>query len=334
MPDDTSPVVLRPDRAQYLRWVGRPDPTILGLLAVLVVGPLLAAAVTGSGGRLLLVLGLIVTGVVLGLGGALLSMRTSAVTLTADAIEHRRWFVRRTVLSLHDELRGVLAQYCPPVSQRSSDLLVVQRADGAGPRVRLNGAFWRHDDLVLIARRAGIAVETGTWRVGQYEKRAPGIMRPIERHWIAFLTVGPLVLVASIVAALGVASARGWLPAPEVSQRTVARQDRLLTELTRTIDAPWDRREATVDDCDDGVVRRVSASARSSLAPDQVAEVAARAAAVLDAAGLTDVEVGDGDELDVRGQEPEAGFDGPSASLRQSGALLLIELDSGCESGD
>ncbi len=326
-------MVLRPDQVQYRQWVSRPDPTVLAFVAVLVVGPSVAAVATGSGARVLTIVGIVVVSVVLGLGGVQLSMCTSAVTLTDDAIEHRRWFVRRTVLSIDDGLRGVLADYCPPVSQRSSDLLVLQRADGSGPRIRLNGAFWRHDDLVLMAHHAGVPVETGTWRVRQFEKRAPGIMTPIERHWIAFLALGPALFVATIVAVLGIASARGWLPEPEVSDRTAMRQDRLLDRLTATVAGPWSARDAVVDECDDGAERRVSASARVRVPVDHVDAVTARATEVLRTAGLTDVTVGDGDVLDIEGREPGAGFDGPSASLRQSGALLLVDVHSGCDSG-
>lgn len=198
MSTEAGTIVLRPDWNQYGRWFGKGDPVLLGVVGVLLVGSVVGL----RSGSSLAVLATVVTGSALvAMIGVTISIRTSKVLLTDETIEHRRWWVRATVLRTTDGLRGLLADYTPAFSGRSSDLLVLQRRDG-GPRIRLNGAYWTRDDLVTIAERAGVPVLDQPMQARDFEERAPGIMYFRERRPWMFTVLG---VVAVFVLAIAVA---------------------------------------------------------------------------------------------------------------------------------
>lgn len=326
---DATPQVLRPTTAEYARWVRRPDPATVLLVAVLVGVPVLTGLgrwlVTGEIGGLVLLLGLIVIGVVIGLGGALLSMRTTSVTLTDTAIEHRSWFVRRTVLP-RAGLRGLLCDYRPPVSQRASALLVLQAADGRGRRIRLNGAFWDLADLVTIAQAAGVPHEDRELRARAVESRLPGVLRFPERRPVTFLVLFPCAVLVMAFAAGAVLLAVGGDKSDEFPATVAAAQNDLVDEVATAVDASWRGRAfVTVGECDtpaDGAVRIVERRTEVAVSGDALAGVASAVEAVARDAGLSDV------DTDVT----EAGFevtadDGDSSF--QGGSTLDVELDEG-----
>lgn len=332
-------IVLRPDLDRYRSWLARPDARTLAFAAVIVGGGAIAALVSGSAARILAVVGLIVLGVVIGLGGALLSMRTSSVTLTPDTIEHRRWFVRRTVLRISDGLRGVLADYRPPVEGRSSDLLVLQRADGKGPVIRLNGAFWQHDDLALIASRAGVVPEQGALRAKHFEKRAPGIMHWRERHWVLFVTATPIAFVVVLVAVLAVAVSRGWLGEPDFSDEAVAQQNSTRGKIMGALDLSW-RTDAVVESCDEGRGDRRIVSARARIPRDDVlvtntSGVATRLSEIVTAQGYDQVDDSSvAGSLQVTARASDADASGPEVRVADADGYLTVHVSTRCESGD
>lgn len=196
---DGAVTVMRPDPAQYRRWLRRGDLVVLMFLAVLLVSAV-AAASTGS--QLGIVAGIVVGAAALGLAGVALSLRTTEVRLGPGRIEHRSWWVRRTVLTADAGLVGVLAPYTAPVVSRASDLLVI-RAAGGGPRIRLNGAFWSPHELDRIAAVAGVERTVEMLDVRGFEARVPGIMHVWERRWLLVTVLGGL---AVAVAAVGLAA--------------------------------------------------------------------------------------------------------------------------------
>lgn len=329
-------VELKPDLTQYRAWVSRPDPATLLLVAFIVVGAAVAVVVSGSPLAVLGLLAIVVLAVAGALGLVATSMLTSSIVLTPDAIVHRRWFVRRTELRVADGLRGLLADYAPPVTHQGTDLIVIQRADAKGPTIRLNGAFWRHDDLVLLARHAGIPLEAGRLRARHFEKRAPGIMRPWERHWIAFVTLGPLVVLAAIVATAFVAESRGWLPGPSVSDAVVQEQDDTRNQVMDAIDADWTTEEE-VAACRDGggSFRTASATGFVSTGSTALADPEATVAQVSDVlvgAGYTEVRPDvDGEELYLTARMPGDGGRRPEVTVSTSGGAVTVDVVSGCD---
>ncbi|MET0931321.1 MAG: hypothetical protein ABWX74_17505 [Aeromicrobium sp.] len=195
MTDEPGVVELRPDAAQYGRWFRRGDPVLIAFLGVLVAGSVVSIS---TGARFAVLAGVVVGAAALGLLGVTLSMRTSSVRLGAGRIEHRSWWVHHTVLDTGSELVGVLAPYTAPIVSRQSDLLVV-RAAGGGPRVRLNGAFWRREDLERIASVAGISPTREPLDLKGFERRVPGLMYVWERHWLMAVLVGGVAVAAGAV---------------------------------------------------------------------------------------------------------------------------------------
>lgn len=186
---------LRPDAAQYGRWFGRGDPVLIGFASVLLAGSVVGIS---TGSEAALMIGVVVGTVALGLLGVAVSMRTSSVLLSEGRIEHRSWWVRRTVLTVGDDLRGVLAPYTAPVVTRDSDLLVIRSARG-GRRIRLNGAFWRREDLERIAAVGGISPTRESLDCQGFDSRVPGIMYVWERHWLPVVVVGGVAVFAGAV---------------------------------------------------------------------------------------------------------------------------------------
>ncbi|WP_040320080.1 hypothetical protein [Aeromicrobium marinum] len=324
------PLVLRPDADRYVAWLRRPEPAIV-VVAVLYGGVALVSGVatwlTGGGVvPLAVVVGAILTGVVLGLGGALLSMRTSSVTITDGTIVHRSWFVRRTVLPT-DDLRGILADYRPPVSQNSSALLVLQSGAGRGRRIRLNGAFWTDADLATVAAAAGVPRVAGELRARDVEQRLPGILRFRERRPVLFLAAFPVgVLLVAVVGGalyLGLSDAeQGEFPAAAADRQDVLVDDVVAAVGTRD-PAGSDRIVVGVSDCDavDGQVqRRVERTV--GLGSVDTGEVAARVELVVVDRGLDDVDIElEAEQLELRAGDGTSTFDG--------GALLEVSVEDG-----
>ncbi|MCL3818736.1 hypothetical protein [Aeromicrobium wangtongii] len=188
-------VELRPDTEQYGRWFRRGDPVLIGLACVLLAG---SVASISSGSEAALMIGVVVGTVAVGLLGVIASMRTASVLVGPGRIEHRSWWVRHTVLTVDDDLQGVLAPYTAPIVTRQSDLLVIRAARG-GPRIRLNGAFWRRDDLARIADAAGIVPSSEPLDVEGFERRVGGIMYVWEKHWLLAVLLGGCAIACGAV---------------------------------------------------------------------------------------------------------------------------------------
>ncbi|MFT4188277.1 MAG: hypothetical protein QM621_06805 [Aeromicrobium sp.] len=186
-------IVLRPDVERYRTWLGRPDLMVVGLVVGVVVLPLSRALVEGDARGTLTMVASILIAVLLSLLSVTAYLRTATVTLTAETIEYRRLFVRRTVLP-REGLRGILTIYSPSFSAQDMDLLVLQRDSGRGAKIRINGAAWRRADLSTIARHARVATIAGPVDAREVEARVPGILQGWERRPVLWVVGGGIAL--------------------------------------------------------------------------------------------------------------------------------------------
>ncbi|MEV7396950.1 hypothetical protein [Aeromicrobium sp. NPDC092404] len=262
--------VLRADFGAYGRWFKQPVRG-LGLILALVGG---SAASAVRGGDAAALFFLIAGTVVVTLGSIAILIATSRITLTSDRIEYRRWFLR-TRLRLSDELVGALAEMQAGSVGRTSQVLML-RARSGGPRIRLNGAYWDHEDLVLIARTAGVLISDRPMTPRDYEDAAPGSMPFRYLHpWVFGLGVA-VVLIAGIVGAvLAWFDHRNIPPFDEqpprmVSSAVVSEQDSLLDDLQRAMGGEWESPESGLTECKDGTdhkgwSRRLSSGLRTTV---------------------------------------------------------------------
>jgi len=193
----TTPVlqVLRPSTGRWRRSITWP-----GLVGTVALG---AAFRNVDGPRdLVLLVALVVGTVVVVVGGTLVAIRTTAVVIGKDQVAYRRWWARDTALDRDDLLVGLLAPYVQHLAPRSVELLLLRAADG-GPRIRLSGAFWSHDDLAAIARAAGVPVEATPLDAAEFEERAPGTTYWRDRHpWLFGAGLALLIIVAATIGAI------------------------------------------------------------------------------------------------------------------------------------
>ncbi|MCW2831947.1 MAG: hypothetical protein JWP31_2639 [Aeromicrobium sp.] len=266
----SEPTVLRADFGAYARWFREPVRGIGLLLAV--VGGGLASAIRGGDGAVLFFV--IVGTLVVTLGSIAILIVTSRVTITTDRIEYRRWFVR-TTLRLDDDLVGVLAEFIASPVGRTSQVLVL-RARSGGRRIRLNGAYWDHEDLLRVAEAAGAIVADRAMTPREFEAVAPGSMPFSNLHpWIFGLGVAVPLIAMMIGAVFAWLDVRNIPPFDEqppraVSAATASEQDLLVGELRRAVGGEWDRPDTGFSECEDdddykGWSRRVSVRLRETL---------------------------------------------------------------------
>lgn len=190
---------LRPRLSLYRTWLRRNVIATVGLAVVLLA---INVRSVDSAADVWILVAIVVIVPPLGFGGAVLHIRTARVRLTEGSVEYSRWWWRRVVLQVDRRLEGLLAVYAPIIGA-PAPLLLLRSRDG-GPRIRLSGAFWEHDDLELLAAHAGVEVTAETLSATEWQRRAPGTMPWRERHPWVIGSVGAILLVTLIVAALWV----------------------------------------------------------------------------------------------------------------------------------
>lgn len=245
-------VVLRPSWAAYRRFFSTPIKG-LGLLGGVVgVG---VAGYSRSEIGLLAVLGFAVGVAVATVGTIALYITTSRVVLGPDVVTYRRWLRRSTVRLDHDVV-GVMAVIVLSPVGRQSTMLVLRSRDG-GPRIQLNGAYWREEDLVRIATAAGVEASDEVLSPADTDRIAPGSMPWRYLHQTAF---GSLVAVPLIVVLVGAVIA--WFdvrdlppfdeqPPAAVSAGTAKAQDAMVAALQGTVGGRWELPEPELSTCQD-----------------------------------------------------------------------------------
>lgn len=245
-------VVMRPSWWAYRRFFSSPVKG-LGLLGGVVgVG---TAGFARSGIGLVVVLAFAAGVAVATVGMIALYIATSRVVLGPDRVEYRRWLRRSTVRLDRDVVGALAVIVLSPVGRRST--MLVLRSRYGGPRIQLNGAYWREEDLVRIATAAGVETTDGVLSPADVDRIAPGTMPWRYLHQTAF---GGLVAIPLIVVLVGAVIA--WFdvrdippfdeqPPAAVSAGTAKAQDAMVAALQRTVGGRWDLPEAELTTCQD-----------------------------------------------------------------------------------
>lgn len=203
-------VVLRPEVRRYASWLARYGAGVITMAAVYIG---FSAANVDSAAELWLIIGLVVGSIVVVLGGVVLSIRTTSVRLGPSRVEHRRWWVRTTVLDTSGPVEGVLARHVVPFARAPAVLLLVVRRSGEGPRIRLSGYFWTTQDLEKIADHVGIVPTSDALTTAGFEARAEHLMRWRDRHPYLFgIVIAALITVVIIVLIFAALLAQGLPP--------------------------------------------------------------------------------------------------------------------------
>ncbi|KQY59648.1 hypothetical protein ASD11_08865 [Aeromicrobium sp. Root495] len=267
-------VVMRPSWAAYRRFFSSPIQG-LGLLGGAVgVG---TAGFARSGIGLLMVLGFVLGVAAATVGTIAVYIATSRVVLGPGEVQYRRWLRRSTVRLDHDVV-GVLGVIVLSPVGRLSKVLVLRSRSG-GPRIQLNGAYWREDDLVRIASAAGVATSADALTTADVDRIAPGTMPWRYLHPKSFgALVSVPVIAAVVVGVIAWFDVRDIPPFDEqppraVSGATAKAQDDMVAALQYVVGGRWETPEVSLTTCQDdddykGWQRRVDVSLAQAISDE------------------------------------------------------------------
>ncbi len=334
-------VELRASAAHYRRWLKGRIAAGIALVAVL-VGLNLRRAESWT--EVAILLAILVGSPVVTLACIAIHVRTSRVRLGDGEVEYTRWFRRRTTLRRADGLVGLLAVYSPKLTTGQGTRLLVIRGEDGGPRIRLSAAHWTDADLEAIARHAGVLVRDRTFDVTGFERRAPGAMPWRERHWVAFGTLGALVITAVVAAAVvGYWKLDGRPPFDEqpprgISASSLAQQDAVVRDVAAALGGRW---QAPVEDltaCQDeddyrGWERRLEVVGDGSGLVDGATELTPALAEQVEAAIVANGYVhADGNEFrGVKGRLDADRYTEDVVEMRMDAGRAVITVVGHCE---
>lgn len=267
-------VVVRPSWAAYRRFFSSPIQG-LGLLGGVVgVG---TAGFARSGIGLLMVLAFVLGIAAATVGTIAVYIATSRVVLTPDEVRCRRW-LRRSTIRLDQDVVGVLGVIVLSPVGRVSKILVL-RARSGGPRIQLNGAYWREDDLVRIASAAGVVTSDDALTPADVDRIAPGTMPWRYLHPKSFGALVSVPVVAAVVVGVIVwFDVRDIPPFDEQPPRAVAgataqAQDEMVAALQDIVGGRWESPEVRLTTCQDdddykGWERRVDVSLAQTISDE------------------------------------------------------------------